>query len=576
MKRRNFLRRCGLAAAAGWYPLISRATGASCSEQSLGNEIQADVCIVGGGLGGCAAALAATRAGLRVVMSEPTDWIGGQLTQQVVPPDEHHWIESFGCTRAYRNLRSGIRDHYHKHYPLTPKAASAKYLNPGNGWVSRICHEPKVSLAVLDAMLAGPVQEGRLTILLNTEPIRADVEGDRVRAVKLLERNENRATTVSAKYFVDASETGELLPLTGTEYVTGSESAKETGEPRAPEVARPANLQGFTWCFVLDYRQGEDHTIDKPEDYAFWENYTHPSASGDTKRLFSFPRPVDGSVQKGENWFLPPDSSAGGAIPRQGANFWTYRRLIDVANFVPPRFESDISVINWPHNDYVAGNMYEVTPEEREKHLRGMRQQSLSLLYWLQTAAPRPDGGAGWKGLRLRGDVTGTPDGFAKHPYVRESRRIKAEFTVLEQHITPEKPRKIGETAVAEQFADSVGVGHYWLDLHRTTGGDEGVFTACCPFQIPLGALLPRRVENLIPGCKNIGTTHISNGAYREHPTEWNIGEAAGELAAFALRRNTSPRGVRNQQKLLAEFQDRLVRHGFELDWSKLAATHEV
>src|SRR3712207_8348422 len=52
--------------------------------------------------GGCAAALAACRAGLRVVLSEETDWIGGQLTSQAVPPDEHPWIESFGCTRADR------------------------------------------------------------------------------------------------------------------------------------------------------------------------------------------------------------------------------------------------------------------------------------------------------------------------------------------------------------------------------------------------------------------------------------------------------------------------------------------
>ena len=59
-------------------------------------EIEADVAIIGGGLGGCAAALAALRNGRTVVMTEPTDWIGGQLTQQAVPPDEHPWIEKFG------------------------------------------------------------------------------------------------------------------------------------------------------------------------------------------------------------------------------------------------------------------------------------------------------------------------------------------------------------------------------------------------------------------------------------------------------------------------------------------------
>ena len=54
--------------------------------------------VVGGGLGGVAAALAAAERGARVLLSEETDWLGGQLTSQAVPPDEHPWIEGFGCT----------------------------------------------------------------------------------------------------------------------------------------------------------------------------------------------------------------------------------------------------------------------------------------------------------------------------------------------------------------------------------------------------------------------------------------------------------------------------------------------
>ena len=58
--------------------------------------------VAGGGLGGVAAALAAAERGARVVLSEETDWLGGQLTSQAVPPDEHPWIEDFGCTARYR------------------------------------------------------------------------------------------------------------------------------------------------------------------------------------------------------------------------------------------------------------------------------------------------------------------------------------------------------------------------------------------------------------------------------------------------------------------------------------------
>ena len=59
-------------------------------------ETETDILVVGGGLGGVAGALAALRLGRRVVLTEETDWIGGQLTTQAVPPDEHPWIEEMG------------------------------------------------------------------------------------------------------------------------------------------------------------------------------------------------------------------------------------------------------------------------------------------------------------------------------------------------------------------------------------------------------------------------------------------------------------------------------------------------
>jgi hypothetical protein len=90
------------------------------------------------------------------------------------------------------------------------------------------------------------------------------------------------------------------------------------------------------------------------------------------------------------------------------------------------------------------------------------------------------------------------------------------------------------------------------------------------PFQIPLGALVPRRVENLLPACKNLGVTHITNGCYRLHPVEWNIGEAAGTLTAYCLRHKTSPRAVLKQPKLLSELQTLLEAQGVPLTWPKI------
>src|SRR5712671_3723745 len=109
MNRRDFL-----GAIASGPLLLSRASAA----QKTGRENQTEIAIIGGGVGGMAAALAAAGAGRNVILTEETDWIGGQLTQQAVPPDEHPWIESFGCTASYRRFRNGVRDYYRRHYPL--------------------------------------------------------------------------------------------------------------------------------------------------------------------------------------------------------------------------------------------------------------------------------------------------------------------------------------------------------------------------------------------------------------------------------------------------------------------------
>src|SRR5438309_10882047 len=123
-------------------------------------ELSCDVAVIGASVGGCAAALAVARAGRRVILTEETDWIGGQLTAQAVPPDEHPWIEAFGGTRLYRTFRNHVRAYYRRLYPLTAEARAQPHLNPGNGTVSRLCHEPRVALAVLYGLLAPHISAG--------------------------------------------------------------------------------------------------------------------------------------------------------------------------------------------------------------------------------------------------------------------------------------------------------------------------------------------------------------------------------------------------------------------------------
>jgi DNA-binding LacI/PurR family transcriptional regulator len=529
-------------------------------------EIDADVLVVGGGLGGVAAAIAACRMGRRVVLTEETDWIGGQLTAQAVPPDEHPWIEQFGCTALYRELRDGIRTYYRTWYPLTTVAAKWRALNPGAGWVSKLCHEPRVALAVLEGLLATHRAAGRLTVLLRHRPSSVGMDGDHIRAVELASLRSGERVTITAPYVLDATEHGDLLPLAKVEYVTGAESRDEHGEPHAPPVGDPLNLQGFTCCFVLEHRAGEDHTIARPERYEFWRSHQANFWPGPLLGLSSpDPRtlhPVDRVLDPNPDG--DPFEVVADQRQNQGAReLWTFRRILARKLHVPGSFDSDLTLVNWPMNDYWLGPLIEVDEATANRHLNDAKQLSLSLLYWLQTEAPRQDGGTGFPGLRLCPDVVGTRDGLAKTPYVREGRRIRAMTTITEHDVAL---AIVGPDGGA-RYQDSVGVGSYRIDLHPSTGGDNYIDVGSVPFEIPLGALLPIRFRNLLPAAKNIGTTHITNGCYRLHPVEWNIGEVAGRLVAFCLDRGVEPHQVRASEQLLGEFQQALDRAGVERHW---------
>jgi hypothetical protein len=512
-------------------------------------------------------------------MTEPCEWIGGQLTSQAVPPDENRWIEMHGGTLSYDRFRKAVRDYYRMHYPLNADARGDAQLNPGAGFVSRICHEPKVAYAVLREMLAPFESKGLLKIYRYVEPASAETEGDRVRSVTFRSLRGEAEVTVRAPYVLDATELGDLLPLTGTEFVVGAESQKETGEALAPSEANPGNVQAITWVFAMgfDPTPGAEHVIEKPSTYERWRDYQPTVSPAWPGKLFSWTDCFPYTLKPRNNMLFPTERDP--SVGRTGNAYFAYRQIVGAANWDPAHTPHEATLVNWPMNDYIEADLMDADPAERERALVESREQALSLLYWLQTEAPNyTTGGTGYPGLYPAGDAVGTNDGLAQYPYIRESRRIRARFTVTEAHVgtemrhgvlripgEPEPSEIFGERG--EHFADSVGIGHYRIDLHISTGGDNYIDCSTLPFEIPLGALLPVRTRNLLPACKNIGTTHISNGCYRLHPVEWNIGEAAGALAAFCLTQDVEPHQVHESPELLAAFQDHLVKRGVRIEW---------
>jgi hypothetical protein len=342
---------------------------------------------------------------------------------------------------------------------------------------------------------------------------------------------------------LDATDHGDLFVLTATTYAAGAESRAETGEPSAPERSDRGCVQSFTFPFAVEFRPGENHTIAKPRDYEA-NRLAQPYSLSATPWQPNAPSYL---------MFEPTPNTYG--------PFFTYRRILDARTFDDPRVAHDVAVINWPSNDFRGATLIDSRPAQQAEILEQARRLSLGFLYWLQTEAPRDDGGAGYPELAPRPDVMGSANGLSQAPYIREGRRLRAVRTIREQDIS-----RAGQPGPrAARFDDAVGIGYYPIDLHGC--GKETMSIPTRPFQIPLGALVPVRTANLLAAGKNIGTTHITNGAYRLHPVEWSVGEAAAVVAVFCQRVGAPPQAVVGRLDHVRRLQLLLLDQGIPLYW---------
>ncbi len=555
-------------------------------------DLSTDVLIVGGGTGGTAAALACARAGVACIMTEPTDWVGGQLTAQGVPPDENQWVEEFGATRSYQAIRTAVRAWHQRQPGLVESARTRERLNPGGGWVSRLCAPPSVWHEVLAAELrsARPTP----TLLLHHEPVSAETTGDCIDAVSFRQigpQAGGEGVTIRARLVLDATETGDLLELAGVEHAVGAEHRDALGELHGRDDFDPSrrydwlDQQAVSWCFALEHRPGEDHTIPTPQNWFWWRDYVPEMTPAWCGPLFSWTVPSHSPPGKRTFRFVPwPDE------PHPGEwEMWRYRRIVDRALWrtaapgasgagggAPP----DVALINMVQMDCWRLPLLGVSAPQRQAALDLAREQSLAFLYWMQTEAPRHDSESkrGYPGLKLRGDELGSADGLAKAAYIREPRRLIARTIVHEGHIGTEQRRRDGLATpdrnwdatpygTAHPFEDSVGIGHYMIDLHPSCAGRNNVYVPAAPFRIPMGALIPVRVRNLLAAGKCLGVTHVTNGAYRMHHVEWNVGESAGALAAWCVRANREPHEVHQAKGLLGAVQQVLDDQGVRRAW---------
>ncbi|WP_237068022.1 FAD-dependent oxidoreductase [Microbulbifer guangxiensis] len=515
------------------------------------NQCKVDAAVIGASLGGVLAAYQLCEQGIRTLLASEFDWIGGQLTSQGVPPDEHPYIESFGASESYYRFREAIRAHYLADENFRDHGTMTEGCNPGDGWVSRLCFEPTVAERYLRQLLQPHIASGLLVLEENSRPLRTWRNGRTITSVELENRTGERLW-VQARYFLDATDTGELLAQADLPYRLGKESHPEFGERQAPAQASMADQQPVTFVFALQKNDpAHSARIAKPDAYDFWKNYQVPH--------YGYPLFSD---------YLPGHEGYSSVqLPLFGSgetlDLWRYRRIVASHNWRDHR--ADISLINWAQNDYALAPLLD-GPRSQAQVVTEARELSACLAYWLQQEAPRSwigEAGSGFPELSLATDVLGTDDGFAQQVYVRESRRIVGLQTLTQSEIELD-PAAGWNPARCEH---SVGIGLYNMDIHPTCESGMGSNAKVRPFELPLEIFIPADADNLLPACKNLSVTHLVNAATRVHPIEWLVGEVSGLLAAFCIREQIAPASLAAQKQTVVDFRRELVERGIPLHW---------
>jgi len=401
--------------------------------------------------------------------------------------EEHLWLggmlTSAGVSAIDGNhkLPSGIWGEFRD--SLISYYGSAKALQ--TGWVSNVLFEPSVGAKIWFGIAQA---QPNLSVWFNTSLSSLKKEGKGWKAVVC---NNGVMVDVDAKVVIDATELGDVAKMAGVKYDIGMEARSVCGEDIAPEVANDI-IQDLTYVAVLkDY--GRDVSIPRPEGY-------------------------DPSV------FYCTCKSDSCKNPKEKQRVWDCNEMMKYGKLPNGKY-----MINWPieGNDYYL-NIIELNSNERKEALKKAKNFTLCYLYYLQHEL-------GFKHLGLADDEFPTADKLPFIPYHRESRRIHGlvRFNVSYVAKPYDQPYALYRTGIA--------VGDYPVDHHHARYPDwhklpDLHFYPVPSYTLPLGTIIPQGVKNLIVAEKSISVSNLVNGSTRLQPVVLQIGQAAGALAALAIR----------------------------------------
>lgn len=530
-------------------------TGASVAHSEI---VECDVIVAGGSLSALSSALTAAREGVKTCLIEPTNWAGGQFTSSGISAIDNAW-HSVNGSPVYRLARN----------PKNRNAELVRWMNlmgnQGGCWVSNNCFEPKILLdqAINPAIAAEPnLKVFYKTVVKRVETVssRNQLQPKAIKSVTGLQRLTDEADKLPTSQaiplwykegsdkktiqfvgtagrnplVIEATEFGDILALTEAPYAIGAEAVE--GQP---ETSNVMCTQSTVFPFVVEMVKKGEGDADmswQTEDF--------------TSRNFNF---------DAYNY----------------DKLWSYRRLKTNED---PDFIGQLSMMNWgPGNDYHIAEMF-LTPTKTKAQLKdwqgglnltnlhGAEERSLAFYRWLRQTNTKPQ----LRDLKMRTDILDTVNGLSKVPYVRETRRSVGlgGFTLTSTYLRS----NFSSQTKNIMFGDRVALGLYAFDSHILYGNckypaylSEIRDHNAVPYSLPLRMLTNQAVANLLPTGKSSAQSFMVNSSTRVHPTEWNLGVAAGAAAAEMISRQIETTG---QMTLHYRTIQNRIKNYQPLDWT--------
>jgi len=568
---------------------------------------ECQVVVVGGSLGGVAAAAHAMAGGAQTCLIEVSPWLGGQISSQGVSAiDESLAMRQRGnFSPSWQVFRRRIEQQLVELPPGGPIQDPVAVSAINSCWVGTLCFPPVAGAQAAEAHLqeaAAAAPNSRWGTSIAFKGARFDATGQRITAIHAVQRiprypdyqPQGRLSQELAEWYswsptdtfdrvpielrapageqlivIDATDTGELVGWARVPYRVGSEAKATLGEPNGADFDNPDCTQAFTYPFALALQDD----------------------NGDSLAALSRLEPTFGLHEHRSTYGME------GFPMFQGKSLFHYRRIVSHSRndpyFGAPAV-GDISMINWNQgNDWnwmnpplvmapdalAEGGQYQnwmggLSPEA----LKFAEEHALMFARWLMEEQAT----AAYPLTYLYGPDSpmGTLSGLSMTPYIREGRRIlgrpaygQESLMILENDLRRNLPqtRRFDPTAV--------GVIHYAIDIHGCRyrnwqpSGDAVSAPAqeprVRPLILPLESLIPQGIDNLLIGGKSLAVSHIANASTRVHYGEWHIGAAAGTTAAW-LSRGDAP-AVTPATLVAAGYMPELQRymgiHGLRLSW---------